>query len=108
MSANKAWAALSVMLCASGSAAAAVSARPMVAIGRTASPPVMDGRLDDDCWRQAAMVSDFFLIGSKALAGQKTQALLAHDAGNLYVGLRCRVIPRPFGSPMRSTPKQSG
>lgn len=56
---------------------------------RTAKPPAIDGRLDDDCWQGAAVAKDFVLFGGKGYANDKTEALVLWDNRNLYIGMRC-------------------
>ena len=56
---------------------------------RTATPPEIDGRLDDACWREAAVAADFVLLGGRGYATAKTEARVLWDADNLYIGMRC-------------------
>lgn len=79
-------AAAALAITAAGSAA---DAREITA-ARVASPPVIDGRLDDPCWAEAAGSSDFrnFRDGLRP-ATQQTVVRLCYDAGTLYVALDC-------------------
>ncbi len=76
-------------LAAAGFAAAAAPDvfRPL----KTATPPVVDGRLDDPVWRSAPSVElartfipDFGREGS-----ERTVAFMAYDAENLYFAFKC-------------------
>lgn len=59
---------------------------------RAAQPPVLDGKLDDACWRDAAPITDY---GACTLPQDprnripKTEVRLAWDDKYLYVGARC-------------------
>ena len=78
-----------------------VHAVPGVVVRRAKTAPKLDGRLDDSCWRDAAMVTDLLsymvtgrpaeddtLTGPKP-AVAKTDVYLAYDDKALYLGLRC-------------------
>ena len=67
----------------------ALSGRPLIAVGRCPSPPLIDGRPDDACWAECIAVRDFNLIGRDAAPTQKTTARLCYDATNLYVTFTC-------------------
>ena len=57
---------------------------------RVATPPVLDGTLDDPAWKQAPVVDQFFEVYPHALApsGYPTEVRLLYDAHYLYVGFR--------------------
>ncbi len=61
------------------------------AIRRTDTVPQIDGKLDDDCWKNAAAVTDFFVLGTQsgALMKQKTIVRLAYDDRAVYLGFEC-------------------
>lgn len=59
-----------------------------VAIGKTA-PPVIDGRLDDKCWRNAVTITPFLIGRQNVFAKEQTKAYLAYDDKNIYVGAKC-------------------
>ena len=74
-------------------AAVLVTAVPIAAgpvdATRTMAPPVIDGRLDDACWREAPAASGF-LINNTALAAQYgTHVRAAWDDDALYFAVRC-------------------
>jgi hypothetical protein len=58
---------------------------------KTTVPPVLDGRLDDPVWQQAASATDFvtFIPEFGRKQPEKTVAYLAYDAHHLYFAFRC-------------------
>jgi hypothetical protein len=61
-------------------------ARP-VRLARFESAPVIDGRLDDEVWKSASVLKDFYQIdpGDNAPPSKPTTVLLGYDAKNLYI-----------------------
>jgi len=59
-------------------------------ISRTATPPRLDGKLDDACWKGALKIQGFGLLGKGKASGDlpPTSAFLAYDADYLYVAYR--------------------
>ncbi|MFT7484970.1 MAG: hypothetical protein ACI9F9_000816 [Candidatus Paceibacteria bacterium] len=55
------------------------------------SAPVIDGVLDEPFWAGATVIQDLAQVEPVAGAApsERTEILLAYDANNLYVGLRC-------------------
>lgn len=52
---------------------------------RTMQAPVLDGRMDDPCWRDAAVATDFILHQSENKPPlNKTEVRTCYDAENLY------------------------
>jgi len=68
--------------------AAAAHQRPVLPVPPAISEPVIDGKLDDQCWQKAAKAAPPKVIGRRA-SGASTQVLLLHDADHLYVGVKC-------------------
>ena len=62
--------------------------RPRVRPMRTDVPPTIDGRLDDEVWRMATMLSTFVQQAplDGAPATEETEIYLAYDRDNLYFG----------------------
>ena len=62
---------------------------------KTSTPPVLDGRLDEPVWAQAASVTDFetFIPEYGKRQAEKTTAYMAYDDQNLYFAFRC--LDRP-------------
>ncbi len=59
---------------------------------RAAAPPVLDGRLDDACWRHACRITGFHPLGTVAGAGRglpATTAFITYDSGALDIGFEC-------------------
>jgi Carbohydrate family 9 binding domain-like/Domain of unknown function (DUF5916) len=52
--------------------------------------PVIDGRLEDEAWSQAATLKDFYQIdpGDNIAPSQPTEVLMGYDAKNLYIAVR--------------------
>ncbi len=64
------------------------------AIARTGTPPVIDGILDDPVWSDPATTLKFdsfmtFKPDYGKEPSQRTEAMLAYDAENLYIAFRC-------------------
>ncbi len=62
--------------------------RPTVRPTRTDTPPEIDGRLDDEVWKTAALITEFVQQSplDGAPATEKTEVYVAYDANNLYFG----------------------
>ena len=60
---------------------------PTVAARRTPDPPVVDGRLDDLVWRDAALVTEFVQTNpvEGAAPTEVTEVWIAYDPDHLYV-----------------------
>ena len=60
--------------------------RPTVVIGRTTSPPAIDGRLDDSVWETATYINDFIQIApvEGAPGTEETEVWMAYDNDHLY------------------------
>ena len=63
-----------------------VPGRPTVRPTRTETPPEIDGRLDDEVWKTAALITEFGQPSSPdgAPATEETEVYIAYDANNLY------------------------
>ncbi len=71
---------------AGGGFAPGLLERPTVALSRTASPPEIDGRLDDSVWETATHVTDFVQIApvEGAPGSEDTEVWMAYDSDHLY------------------------
>ena len=60
--------------------------RPTVAVARTASPPEIDGRLDDSVWETATHLTHFVQIApvEGAPGSEDTEVWMAYDSDHLY------------------------
>jgi len=59
---------------------------------KTATPPVLDGSLDDEAWKTAATVDDIWVTYNPVNGNempQRTKAYLAYDDKNLYFAFHC-------------------
>jgi hypothetical protein len=56
---------------------------------RAAAPPVIDGRLDDACWKAAPVADSFTSFAQEALAPVQTFFRLAYDDTALYFAITC-------------------
>lgn len=63
-------------------------AAPNLHVGPTPQPPVIDGKLDDACWREATLFSGFIDING-VWAPDQTTAYVTYDDLYLYVAFRC-------------------
>lgn len=60
------------------------------------SAPVIDGRLDDAAWREAALLDRFMTIGGAKMAGQQTVVRIGRDREYLYIGAELKESKIPF------------
>lgn len=60
-------------------------------ISKTISPPVIDGRIDEDVWKQAAVFKDFYQTGPgyNTAPSKPTEVYVMYDEYNLYVAFKC-------------------
>lgn len=62
--------------------------KPVLRVPLTDTKPVVDGRLDESCWKDAAKTGP--LEAAAAQAGESTtEAFVLRDAEHLYVGVSC-------------------
>lgn len=63
---------------------------PAITAHRLSSPPVIDGRLDDEVWKEAAIIDEFLQDDpvAGAPASEKTVAYVGYDEDALYIGIR--------------------
>jgi hypothetical protein len=54
-------------------------------------PPVIDGKLDDEVWKQAVVLKDFYQVqpGDNIAPSKPTEVMLGHDAKFLYIAFHC-------------------
>jgi hypothetical protein len=53
-------------------------------------PPVIDGKLDDACWTEAARLTDFYVLDLEAPLPEQTIGLICVDDQAIYVGFICK------------------
>ena len=65
--------------------------RPLELV-KTATPPVLDGSLDDEAWRNAVVIDDVWItynpVNGEELP-QHTRAYVTYDENNLYFAFHC-------------------
>ncbi|HEX3144489.1 MAG TPA: DUF5916 domain-containing protein [Pyrinomonadaceae bacterium] len=62
-----------------------------ISIPRFEHPPVIDGKLDDEIWKTAAVFKDFHQInpGDNIAPSKPTEAMIGYDSRTLYLGFHC-------------------
>jgi hypothetical protein len=82
---------------AAGSAAKAPASLPPekanpVRIPLASAAPVIDGRLDDEVWKSAVVLKDFYQVhpADNAAPSHPTEVLMAFDSRHLYIAFRAR------------------
>ena len=68
-----------------------VEKRNLVVIPKAAAVPVIDGRIDEEVWKRAAVFKDFYQTspGDNIAPTKPTEALVMYDEKNLYVAFKC-------------------
>ncbi|MCG2659884.1 MAG: hypothetical protein L6437_06545 [Kiritimatiellae bacterium] len=61
----------------------------IISVSEAKTPPVIDGVLDDECWKTAEAGEDFIPVS--ALPPERTVIRLAYDRKHLYFGVECFV-----------------
>lgn len=58
-------------------------------------PPVIDAKLDDEVWKTATVLKDFYQTnpGDNTAPSYPTEALIGYDSNNLYLGFRAKDDP---------------
>jgi hypothetical protein len=71
----------------SGGAVPLPEKRPPVNIKRLSQPPLIDGILDDEVWKQAAVLDNFYQIspGDNTAPSYPTKVMIGFDDKNLYL-----------------------
>jgi len=62
-----------------------------VTIPRFDHPPVIDGKLDDEVWKTAAIFKDFYQIGpgDNIAPSKPTEVMMGYDTRTLYLAFHC-------------------
>src|SRR5689334_10122410 len=62
-----------------------------VRIAKFDKAPVIDGRLDDDVWKTAAVFKDFYQTspGDNVAPSKPTETMIGYDAKTLYIAFHC-------------------
>ncbi len=63
-----------------------------VRVPLAANAPVIDGKLDDEVWKSAAVLKDFYQInpGDNIAPSHQTEMMIAFDSRTLYIAFRAR------------------
>ncbi len=67
---------------------------PSIPAVRTDTPPKLDGVLDDPCWQDAPVATDFTDTDAKRPAKQQTLVRVLYDGAYVYVAFEC-IEPEP-------------
>lgn len=70
-------------------AAGPARGNPSFSATKTATPPVLDGSLNDVCWQAAEPITGFKQRGSETPAEFSSVGYVCYDDANLYFGVRC-------------------
>lgn len=62
---------------------------PKVFLTRIETPPLIDGELNDSCWKSATKIQLSHLQGKTDTPSQKTEVLLAYDDFAIYIAFIC-------------------
>jgi hypothetical protein len=62
-----------------------------VRVAKFDKAPVIDGRLDDEVWKAAAVFKDFYQTspGDNVAPSRRTETLMGYDAKTLYIAFHC-------------------
>jgi hypothetical protein len=63
--------------------------RPFLSVGKAEVAPVIDGNLNDKCWRNGIVVSPFLAKNASMNPYEATRAYVCYDSKNLYVAFKC-------------------
>jgi Domain of unknown function (DUF5916)/Carbohydrate family 9 binding domain-like len=86
--------AMVLLICVQGSAQngdLSKVVRETVTVPKFAASPVIDGKLDDEIWKQAAVLKDLIQTGpaDHVKASKPTEVYIGYDATHLYVAFKC-------------------
>ncbi|CAN5547599.1 hypothetical protein BH10ACI3_BH10ACI3_17890 [soil metagenome] len=65
--------------------------RRPITIPKTSAAPVIDGRIDEEIWKTAAVFKDFYQTGPgyNIAPSKPTEVYMTYDEKNLYVAFKC-------------------
>jgi hypothetical protein len=83
------------LMVAKGSVALPPEKAAPVRIPRTDRPPAIDGKMDEDIWRRAAVFKDFYQIspGDNTAPSLPTEVYMTYDARMLYIAFHAHDEP---------------
>ncbi len=62
---------------------------PMATANLTETPPVIDGKLNDKCWKNATVLTPFLTLQGELNTHQQTEVMTAYDQNNIYLAFTC-------------------
>lgn len=62
---------------------------PSIVCLQAKKAPVIDGKLDDQCWHSGPVINNLNLLGNKGPAKEQTSVFMTYNSQGLYVGFRC-------------------
>lgn len=77
-----------------------LSAQPEIKAVFTGTPPVIDGYINDDAWKNAFIISELFQRepNTGEPVSEKTEFSFLYDQNNIYVGIKCYDDPEKITS----------
>ena len=75
------------VLCLGSSRAFAAEPLKVICASRAATPPVIDGKLDDPCWRATEVRDDFGSVADSSPVKRRSTMRFVYDDQNLYMAL---------------------
>jgi len=93
---------LLVNICLSLASITTLFSQPEIKAVFTSTPPVIDGSVNDDVWKNAAVINELYQREPKPgePVSEKTEFYFLYDHNNLYVGIHC------FDNPKKITAKE--
>ncbi len=72
-----------------------ISAQKSVKIVKTLTAPQIDGWVNEDVWKQAALITEFYQREPNPgmAASEKTEVYICYDKNNIYIGMHCYSAP---------------
>ncbi|MEZ5105187.1 MAG: DUF5916 domain-containing protein [Draconibacterium sp.] len=72
------------------------NAQSLVKAVRISTPPIIDGYVKEEVWKQAFLVDSFYQREpvEGALVSERTEMLVCYDSNNIYFGMRCWDDPK--------------
>jgi Carbohydrate family 9 binding domain-like len=79
------------LFCLTNPLAGAGNIKPLLAIGKVWTAPVIDGKLNDSCWQDCIEAGNFTKYPKSAKpVSEATWSIAAYDKTNLYIAFKCR------------------
>ena len=77
-----------------------IVAQPEIKAFYTDTPPVIDGSINEDVWKNSAMINDLYQREphSGEPVSEKTEFYFMYDRNNIYIGINCFADPKDITS----------